>query len=240
MTKEFDSELFLKAKKGDKKAQDEFIENNKGLVHLSVKRFTGRGVDLEDLMQLGLIGLYKALINFDISYGVKFSTYAVPLIMGEIKRFLRDDGTVKVSRRLKELYSDVRYARSELEKELGRNPKITEISEYLNVSAEEVVMSLNANDRVFSLEETINTGEKKLSLIDIVEDNRCDENKMIDRLVIGELLNSLKQREKQIVILRFFKEFTQQKVAEILGISQVQVCRLEKKIIENLRILYTQ
>ncbi len=240
MTKEFDFELFLKAQKGDKKAQDDFIDNNKGLVHLAVKRFTGRGVDSEDLIQLGLIGLYKALINFDISYGVKFSTYAVPLIMGEIKRFLRDDGSVKVSRRLKELYSDIRYARSELEKTLGRNPKVTEIAEYLKVSAEEVILSLNANDRVYSLEEEINSDEKSLSLMDTVVDNKCDENKIIDRLVINELLNSLKQREKQIVILRFFKEFTQQKVAEILGISQVQVCRLEKKIIENLRILYTQ
>ncbi len=240
MIKDFDKELFLNAKKGDEKAQEEFIEKNKGLVHLVVKRFSGRGVDSDDLVQLGMIGLYKALLNFDLSYGVKFSTYAIPMIMGEIKRFLRDDGAVKVSRRLKELYTEIRYVKSELEKTLGRNPKITEISERLNVSCEEIVLSLSANDRVISLEEEINSEEKSLSLMDTVVDRSCDENKIIDRLVISELIGTLKQREKQIVFLRFFKELTQQKVAEMLGISQVQVCRLEKKILKNLRTLYTQ
>ena len=162
MTEKFDSSLFIKAKEGDKKAQDEFIEKNKGLVHLVVKKFSGRGIETDELIQLGLIGLYKALMNFNENYGVQFSTYAVPLIMGEIKRFIRDDGAIKVSRSLKELYSKIRFVKDELEKKLGRNPKITEIAKRLDVTTEEVIMSLNANERVWSLEEEIKNKDKQV------------------------------------------------------------------------------
>lgn len=236
----FDDELLIEAKKGDQNAIGILLNNNKGLVHMCAGRFAGRGVEQEDLIQLGFIGLYKAIINFDSSYEVKFSTYAVPLVMGEIKRFLRENGSIKVSRRLKELYAGIKFTKSKLELTLGREPKITEIAEAMNVGTEDIILSLNANERVFSLEEELNGEDKNTSLIETIEDISYSEEKIVDRIVVNELIQNLKKNERQIIILRFFKELTQQEIADMLGISQVQVCRILKRVLKKLKDVYKQ
>lgn len=236
MKTEFDKKLFLKAQGGDKDAQNEFLSENKGLVYHVVKRFSGRLSDSDDLIQLGMIGLYKALINFDESFNVNFSTYAVPMIAGEIKRFLRDDGMIKVSRSVKELYLRIKYKKSELEISYGRSPKISEIAEALGVKSEEVIYAINASEEISSLDEDVDTGDKKVFLKDKIKDEKTEtEEKIVDKLAIAEMLSALKVRERQVIVLRFFKEMTQQEIAKIIGVSQVQVCRIEKKVLKDLK-----
>jgi len=236
---EFDNSLLKKAQHGEKDAQDEFLLKNKGLVYLVVKKFVGRGTDNEDLIQLGMIGLYKAMMNFSESYDVKFSTYAVPMISGEIKRFLRDDGMVKVSRNVKELYIKIKYAQSKFETKFSKAPKMSDLANELGVSIEDIIYTLNASESVYSLEETIDSDENKLYLKDkIADDKAITEEQIVDKIALKEMLSKLDGKKRQVIMFRFFNEMTQEQVAKILGISQVQVCRIEKKVLKELKNMY--
>lgn len=227
-------ELITKAKAGDKLAQSQLVERNLGLVWSIVKRFSGRGFECDDLFQIGCIGLIKAIKKFDPAYNVKFSTYAVPMIIGEIKRFIRDDGMVKVSRGLKEMANKVKITKDVMTKELGREPLLNEIAERLRVDMEEVVMALEANNTPESLYDKMYEDNDEILVIDRIEDqsNRLEVD---DKIVLKQLLENMSFRERQIIILRYFEEKTQSQVATMLGISQVQVSRLEKKILNILK-----
>lgn len=231
------TELILKAKAGDKEAQAALVENNVGLVWSIVRRFQNRGHEIDDLFQIGCIGLIKSINKFDSSFDVRFSTYAVPMIIGEIKRFLRDDGIIKVSRSLKETSNKARITREVMSKELGREPTINEIAERLNISTEELVMAVEAGYSPESLFNTVGDSDSsQLLLIDRINDE-CNDNEtdIIDKIALRQVLDTLKPREKQIIILRYFKEKTQVQIAKQLGISQVQVSRIEKKILEEIK-----
>lgn len=230
-------ELINLSKKGDKEAQNALVEKNIGLVWSVVRRFQNRGYETEDLFQIGCIGLIKAIKKFNTSYDVKFSTYAVPMIIGEIKRFIRDDGIIKVSRSLKELSSKARITQEILTRELGREPTLSELSAKLDVTVEELVMAMDAACSPESLYSSVAEGDSNtLLLIDKLESQTEDkEGDIIDRLALKQILDSLKPREKQIIVLRYFKDKTQAQIAQMLGISQVQVSRLEKKILREIK-----
>lgn len=230
-------DLIKKAKKGDKEVQSVLVEKNIGLVWSIVKRFQNRGYEPEDIFQIGCIGLIKAINKFDDSFNVKFSTYAVPMIIGEIKRFIRDDGMIKVSRSLKELANKTRITKEIMTKELGREPSISEISNHLKIPKEEIVMALEASYTPESLYSTVGEGENSsMLLIDRIDNERSDnELDLVDKIDLRNVLETLKPREKQIIILRYYKEKTQSQIAKMLGISQVQVSRIEKKILEEIR-----
>lgn len=237
------------AQKGDKEARDTIIEKNTGLVWSIVRRFSNRGYDLEDLFQVGCIGLIKAVDKFNLEYEVEFSTYAVPLITGEIKRFFRDNGMVKVSRTLKENGWKIRKAEDKLHDILGRNPTIMEISKETMLSKEEIVMAIEANAEIESLDKAMfATDGKEVSMLEQVtgipgelgslriEGNEDSEkNRVVDRILVENLLKQLDSREEALITMRFFKDKTQSEVAKQLGISQVQVSRLEKKILKRMR-----
>ena len=228
--------LIRKSHEGDKEARERLVEENVGLVWCVVKRFCGRGTEAEDLFQIGSIGLLKAIDKFDLSYDVKFSTYAVPMISGEIKRFLRDDGMIKVSRSLKELsYRSIR-AREKLTDRLGREPTLEELSAELGVDKEEIVQAMEAGGEVESLYRPIHQKEgSEIRLLDRLEEKDQREEKILDRMVLRQMLETLDSRERQLIYLRYFADKTQADVGKIMGISQVQVSRMEKRIIENLR-----
>lgn len=229
-------ELIKMAKEGDKTAQNILVENNIGLVWSIVRRFQNRGHDMEDLFQIGSIGLIKAISKFDMSFNVKFSTYAVPMIIGEIKRFLRDDGIIKVSRSLKETSNKVRITKEVMSKELGREPTIGEMAGRLNIPVEELVMAIEAGHSPESLFNPVAESGSSQMLIDRLNDSlNEDETDIIEKIALRQVMETLKPREKQIIILRYFKEKTQVQIAKMLGISQVQVSRIEKKILEDIR-----
>jgi RNA polymerase sporulation-specific sigma factor len=230
-------QLIVMAKEGDRLAQSYLVEKNIGLVWSLVRRFQNRGYETEDLFQIGCIGLIKAINKFDTSFDVKFSTYAVPMIVGEIKRFLRDDGIIKVSRSLKETSNKARVAREIMSKELGREPAIGEIAERLDIPVEELAMAVEAAHSPESLFNPVGDGDNSsLMLIDKLNDSYNDnETDIIDKIALKQVMDTLKPREKQIIVLRYFKEKTQVQIAKMLGISQVQVSRIEKKILENIR-----
>lgn len=230
-------ELIKDAKEGSRESLSKLVEENTGLIWSVVRRFQNRGYEPEDLFQIGSIGLIKAINKFDMSFGVKFSTYAVPMIIGEIRRFLRDDGIIKVSRFLKETAYKAKMARETIQKESGREPSVGEIAGRLGLPVEELVMSLEATTMPESLYSTVNEGDTTpILLIDRVDKNgACGDPDVIDRIVLREMLDMLEPREKQIIFLRYFKEKTQVQVAKMLGISQVQVSRIEKKILGDLR-----
>ncbi len=231
-------DLLVLAKLGDIPAKNQLVENNTGLVWSIVKRFLNRGYEEEDLFQVGCIGLLKSIKKFDFSFGVKFSTYAVPLILGEIKRFLRDDGMLKVSRTLKENLIKVNITRDILTNELGISPSISEIASRLNLSVEDIIMAIESGYETLSLfSPAYGMDESDSSLlIDTVDFKVSDEEvKIINRIELRGILNTLNTTEKQIIMLRYFKEKTQTQIAKMLDISQVQVSRLEKKILENIR-----
>ena len=236
-TDEYMLELIGKAKAGDKHAQSILVENNIGLVWSMVKRFQNRGYEMEDIFQIGCIGLIKAINKFDSSFNVKFSTYAVPMIIGEIKRFIRDDGIIKVSRSLKEIANKARVIREVMSKELGREPAVSEMAARLGIPSEELVMAMEAGCAPESLYSSIGDGDNSpILLIDRISgDNNINEVDLIDKIALRQILETLKPREKQIIILRYFKEKTQIQIAKMLGISQVQVSRIEKKILEDIR-----
>jgi len=230
-------ELINLSKKGDKEAQNALVEKNIGLVWSVVRRFQNRGYETEDLFQIGCIGLIKAIKKFNTSYDVKFSTYAVPMIIGEIKRFIRDDGIIKVSRSLKELSSKARITQEILTRQLGREPTLSELSAKLDVTVEELVMAMDSACSPESLYSSVNEGDSNpLMLIDKIQSQTEDkEGDIIDRLALKQILDSLNPREKQIIVLRYFKDKTQAQIAQMLGISQVQVSRLEKKILKEIK-----
>lgn len=229
-------ELITSAKAGDKEAQSKLVENNLGLVWSIVRRFQNRGYDVDDLFQIGCIGLIKAINKFDPSFDVRLSTYAVPMIIGEIKRFIRDDGIIKVSRSLKELSNKARITKEVMSKELGREPSVNEMAVQLNISPEELVMALEAGYSPESLYSTVGEGDSSsMLLIDRINDDDANEIDLIDKIALRQVLDTLKPREKQIIVLRYFKEKTQVQIAKMLGISQVQVSRIEKRILEEIR-----
>jgi len=228
--------LIGRAQDGDKEAQTILVENNIGLVKSVVKRFLNRGYEYEDLFQLGSIGLLKAIKNFDINYNVRFSTYAVPMIVGEIKRFLRDDGIIKVSRSLKEMHSKLKLAKDRMAKEMGREPTLNEISEELGIPREDLIMALDATASPEYLYNTIHQDDgSPIFLIDKISANNDYNSEMLDRITLKEMISKLKPRERQIIIMRYFQDKTQTQIAQKLGISQVQVSRVEKKILEKLK-----
>ncbi len=227
-------ELIAKSQAGDQDARDVIVNRNIRLVWSVVQRFLNRGYEPEDLFQIGCIGLIKSVDKFDLSYDVKFSTYAVPMIIGEIQRFLRDDGTVKVSRSLKETANKIRKIKDELSKTLGRVPTVAEIAEKLEISSEEVVFAQEASRSLSSIHETVyeNDGDP-ITLLDQIADHT--ENRWFDKIALKEAIRHLDERERLIVYLRYYKDQTQSEVAHRLGISQVQVSRLEKKILQQIK-----
>lgn len=230
------SVLIEKSHAGDKQAREVLIEKNLGLVHHIVKRFLNRGVDAEDLFQIGCIGLMKAIDKFDLGFDVKFSTYAVPMISGEIKRFLRDDGMVKVSRSLKENGWKITRAREQFQHEHGREPTLEEIAKVTGLSTEEAVMAMDAGAEVESLYKSIYQSDgNEIYLVDQIASKNNEREKLLNHMLLKQLLSELEGEEKELIRLRYFKGKTQTEVAERLGISQVQVSRLEKKILRRLR-----
>ncbi|MDO5521187.1 MAG: RNA polymerase sporulation sigma factor SigF [bacterium] len=229
-------ELIERSKQGDKEARDQVVNMNIGLVWSIVRRFTGRGHELEDLFQIGSIGLIKAIDKFDTSFEVKFSTYAVPMITGEIKRFLRDDGMIKVSRSLKEIAGKVRITKEILGNRFDREPTIDEISEELGIPTEDIIMALESNSEVESLYKTIYQGDgNAIYLIDKLEQATDENENIIDHIALQEIIDTLSDKEKNLIELRYFRDKTQTDIAKELGISQVQVSRLEKKILKVMK-----
>ena len=229
-------ELIRRSQDGDKAARDTLIEENMGLIHHVAKRFLGRGVEAEDLFQIGAIGLLKAVDRFDLGFGVRFSTYAVPMIAGEIRRFLRDDSMIKVSRSLKELAVKAARLREQLLMERGAEPGVEELAGRLGVEAEELVQAMDSCTEVESLQKVISQGDSEgTSLLERVEQGRDEQEELLRRMLLEELLASLDPKERRLIVLRFFHDRTQTQVAEELGMSQVQVSRLEKKILLALK-----
>lgn len=226
------------AHKGDKEARDRLIMENVGLIWSIVRRFMGRGCELEDLFQIGCIGLMKAVDKFDTSFEVRFSTYAVPMIMGEVRRFLRDDGMIKVSRQIKELSLRVWTAREKLTEGLGREPTLEEIAGETGNSREEVAASMEAAAEVESLYRPAGSEENGLCLMDKLEGNTGGQEEMLNRMVLKDLLKDLSPEQKELIIRRYFYDQTQSQIAGQLGISQVQVSRLEKRILKEMRLKY--
>ena len=228
--------LIEKSHQGDEEARAQLVQENAGLVWCVVKRFLHRGAEAEDLFQIGNIGLLKAIDKFDLSYEVKFSTYAVPMISGEIKRFLRDDGMIKVSRSLKELAYKSCACRERLQEAWGREPTITEIASELNVETEELLMAMDASSEIESLHKPIYQKEgQELRLMDKLPEQEEQEDRILDHMLLQELLTYLDKEERRLIYLRYFANQTQSQVGKELGISQVQVSRMEKKILKNLR-----
>lgn len=230
-------ELIRQAKEGNKKAKEILVEENTGLIWSVVKRFQGRGYDKEDLFQIGSIGLLKCIDNFDLERKVKFSTYAVPLIMGEIKRFLRDDGLVKVSRSLKEASYKIKREKEHYEKLYNREPTLKEIAATLDMDESDILMAMESGQDVCSLHQVIYQNEgDEIHLEDKLEQQSDLIEQTVDNIYIQELLQKLNEQERKLIELRYFQNQTQAVIAGIMGISQVQVSRMEKKILEKLRM----
>lgn len=230
--------LIEMAQNGDKEARDKLVQENIGLVWSIVKRFCGRGYEPEDLFQIGCIGLIKAVDKFDNTYEVQFSTYAVPLIMGEIKRFLRDDGPVKVSRTIKENNWKVKRSVQRLAQKLGREPTIDEIAKDTQISAEDIVQAMELVTEVESIYQSVYQNDgSEIYLIDKISScNSNDDNeKIINNMVLEQVINELDETERKIIIMRYFQDKTQTEIAKKLGISQVQVSRMEKRILLSLK-----
>ncbi len=224
-----------KAKLGDEKSKEILLENNTLLIKSIVNRYKNKGVEYDDLYQLGCMGFLKAINNFDESFGVVFSTYAVPMIMGEIKRFLRDDGSIKVSRIIKNNAKKI-SAYIDSHSFDGNSPSIEEISKELNIDKEDVVLALDSSKMPLSLNENSDdgSGDKKVELIDKISETEREED-MVDKILIKSLIEKLPERERKIIYMRYYRDNTQSEIASALGVSQVQVSRIENKIIENLK-----
>ncbi len=225
-------ELIGKAQAGDRGASESLVEENAGLIWSVVRRFMGRGAEPDDLYQLGCLGFLKAVEGFDLNYGTQFSTYAVPKIAGEIRRFLRDDGAVKVSRGLKEQSATIKAVRSRLTAVLDREPTIQEISRQTGFTPEEIALAETATAATESIQKQ--TGEDGFSLENILTDTESEE-RMVEKIALRQAIDALPDREKKVIQLRFFHCLTQQRVAKVLGVSQVQVSRIEKKALGILR-----
>jgi len=231
MTEAF-QDLLRRAQQGDRAAAGELIAENSGLIWSIARRYFGRGVDPDDLYQLGSLGFLKAIQGFDTAYGTQFSTYAVPKIAGEIRRFLRDDGTVKVSRGLKERAMQIRSARTALEQKLGREPKISELSSVLGLAPEEIAAAETAVSPTESLQRP--NGSDGFTLESVLGDYGQEE-RLLDRVALSDSLEKIAEKERQVVALRYFHGMTQDACARVLGVSQVQVSRLERRAMEHLR-----
>ncbi len=224
--------LLLRAKEGDRAAGETLLLENNGLIWSIVRRYFGRGVDADDLYQLGCLGFLKALEGFDPAFGTQFSTYAVPKIAGEIRRFLRDDGTVKVSRSLKERSARIKAARQRLMATLGREPTVQELSLETGLEPEEIACAETATTATESIQRR--SGEDGFALEDVLTDGEMEEH-IVERIALQEAISCLNEREQMVIKLRFFHGLTQDKTAKILGVSQVQISRIEKKALAALR-----
>ena len=228
--------LIKAAQSGDKSALETLTVTNSGLIWNAVKKFGGRGAEKEDLFQIGAIGLIKAVEKFDLSFDVEFSTYAVPMIFGEIRRFLRDDGIIKVSRSIKETFIKVRYASEKIAGEKGREATISEIAQMLDITEGDVAAALEANREVDSIYRTVNEDDKDgVLVIDKICSGDNNEDKILNTVALRQAMKKLEVRDREILMLRYFKEKTQSEVARIMGLSQVQISRIEKKVLLNLR-----
>lgn len=227
----------IEAQNGNSEIMAKLIQDNNGLIWSIVKRFKDRGYELEDLYQIGSIGFIKAIKRFDTDFEVKLSTYAVPYILGELKRFIRDDGGIKVSRSLKELASKVRDIQARHLRQTGQEITITEISKELKISKEEIAAALDSLNPIVSIyDNTYSDDEGGISFIDKISTNIDEAEQITNKISIRELVNSLDEREKQIIMLRYYKNKTQMQVSKILGISQVQVSRIEKKVLNSMKL----
>lgn len=235
LTYERTIELILLAKGGDSDAMEELVRCNMALVRSIVKKFVNRGVEYDDLYQIGSMGLVKAVKNFDPAYNVRFSTYAVPMIAGEIKRYLRDDGMVKVSRSLKELAGRAAAAQGELSSKLGRDPGIQELAEYMGENPEEISMAMDASRPHISIYEPVYGDEGDALVMDKLSGSGDGDDDALDRILLQQLMSILEPREQKIIMLRYFRDKTQSEIAASMGISQVQVSRLESRIMKKLR-----
>ena len=239
LSNEEKQELLKEIKEGNKQAREKFINGNLRLVLSVIQRFHNRGENADDLFQIGCIGLIKAIDNFDLSQNVQFSTYAVPMIIGEIRRYLRDNNPIRVSRSIRDLAYKALQAKEQLTKETGREPTIEQIAKQLEVTKEEVAASLDAIQDPISLQEPIyKDGSENLYIMDQVKDNKNIDEKWAENLTIAQALKKLNDREKDIIARRFFDGRTQMEVAEEIGISQAQVSRLEKDAINRIRKIY--
>lgn len=228
--------LIERAHQGDKEAREAAIKENIGLVRSVVKRYQGRGTEQEDLMQIGCIGLLKAVDYFDLNYEVRFSSYAIPMIMGEIRRFLRDDGPMKVSRSLKNTAYQTSKIREMLTGELGREPTIEEISQRTGIAREEIVMAMEASTDMESLQQTLYQSDgSEICLEDRVEDGKDEVNALVNHVFLSDLMKQLDHQERELIQMRYYDEMTQSQIAEKLNKTQVQISRMEKKILKKMR-----
>lgn len=228
------TELILRSQQGDQQASEQLVMENAGLIWSVAKRFLGRGTEADDLYQLGCLGFLKAVEGFDLNYGTQFSTYAVPKISGEIRRFLRDDGAVKVSRTVKEQSASIKIARAALTTDLGREPSLTELSEKTGLTPEEIAFAEAATAATESIQREF--GEEGFALEQILTDTESEEI-MVERISLRQAIARLPEKEKTVIQLRYFHSLTQERVAKVLGVSQVQVSRIEKRAIQYLRTL---
>ena len=239
LTPEEKTELFIRMQNGDKEARNIFINGNLRLVLSVIKRFYGRGENVDDLFQVGCIGLIKAMDNFDLSQNVQFSTYAVPMIIGEIRRYLRDNNPIRVSRSVRDLAYKALAIKEKMIKENQKEPTVEEIAKELGVDKEEIVFSLDAIQAPVSLQEPVyGDGTENLYVMDQVKDNKNTDEYWAENITILEAMKKLNEKEKMIINKRFFEGRTQVEVAEEIGISQAQVSRLEKSAIEHIRRIY--
>ena len=228
--------LIKEAQNGNKEAFEYIINENIGLIWSIVKKFQGRNIDNDDLFQLGSMGLVKAVKNFNFNFNVKFSTYAVPMILGEIKRFIRDDGIIKVSRGLKETAFKAMKAREILIMNGNKEPTIDEIAEYINIDKETIILSMNASQEVDSIDRNLSNDKgKEINVIDTIVSEDDKSEKIVNNILLKQTLKKLEDKEKMIIIMRYIEELTQSQVAKKIGVSQVQVSRLEKKILLKMR-----
>ena len=239
LTNKEKEELFIRIKNGDIDARERFINGNLRLVLSIIQRFNGRGENADDLFQIGCIGLIKSIDNFDLSQGVQFSTYAVPMIIGEIRRYLRDNNTIRVSRSVRDLAYKAIQFKEKFNKEKGREPSIEEIAKELNVDKEEISFSFDAIQDPISLQEPVyNDGSESIFVMDQVKDNKNSDENWAENITIEQALKKLGEKEKNIIKKRYFDGRTQMEVADEIGISQAQVSRLEKNALENIKKYY--
>ena len=224
--------LIQRSQQGDRDASERLVTENTGLIWSIARRYFGRGVEPDDLFQLGCVGFLKAVEGFDTAYGTQFSTYAVPKIAGEIRRFLRDDGAVKVSRSVKERAAAIKKARERLTGDFGRDPTVSELSEALGLSPEEIAAAETATSATESIQRQ--TGEEGFSLEDVLCTDGMEE-KLLERMALQEALARLNDKERLVIQLRYYHSLTQQRVAKVMNVSQVQVSRIEKKALEKIR-----
>lgn len=227
-------ELLAKAKAGDDYAKETLLTENTPLIKSVIRRYKNKGIEYDDLYQLGCVGFVKAIRNFDTTFNVKFSTYAVPMIAGEIKRFLRDDGVIKVSRSIKQSCQLMKKYINERLMETGESPKIEEIAEHFGVDPQEVVFTLESSYMPMSINETYNDDENNSSLEERFSDDLSTDN-MVDKLVLRDMISKLSAKEKQVIIMRYYLDKTQSEIASVLGVSQVQISRIENKVLEYLK-----